>query len=94
MVAIAVVTLFIAILAGMGISVFAFGTGGKRSKVFEDIYFSVEDVNGMGIIYTKGGDYSTILKMNSRIFSLLCCNCWEKGMPCINRMSSYESSLI
>ena len=55
MVAIAVVTLFIAILAGMGISVFAFGTGGKRSKVFEDIYFSVEDVNGMGIIYTKGG---------------------------------------
>ena len=55
MVAIAVVTLFIAILAGMGISVFAFGTGGKRSKVFEDIYFSVEDVNGMGIVYTKGG---------------------------------------
>ena len=35
MVAIAVVTLFIAILAGMGISVFAFGTGGKRSKVFQ-----------------------------------------------------------
>ena len=63
MVAIAVVTLFIAILAGMGISVFAFGTGGKRSKVFEDIYFSVEDVNGMGIIYTKGGDYSAILKI-------------------------------
>ena len=49
MVAIAVVTLFVAILAGMGISVCAFGTGGKRPKVFEDIYFSVEDVNGMGI---------------------------------------------
>lgn len=53
MVAIAVVTLFVAILAGMGISVCAFGTGGKRPKVFEDIYFSVEDVNGMGIVYTK-----------------------------------------
>ena len=52
MVAIAVVTLFVAILAGMGISVCAFGTGGKRPKVFEDIYFSVEDVNGMGIVYT------------------------------------------
>ena len=44
MVAIAVVTLFVAILAGMGISVCAFGTGGKRPKVFEDIYFSVEEV--------------------------------------------------
>lgn len=67
MVAIAVVTLFVAILAGMGISVFAFGTGGKRPKVFEDIYFSVEDVNGMGIVYTKGGDYSAVLKIKNPI---------------------------
>ena len=67
MVAIAVVTLFVAILAGMGISVCAFGTGGKRPKVFEDIYFSVEDVNGMGIVYTKGGDYSAVLKIKNPI---------------------------
>ena len=67
MVAIAVVTLFIAILIGMGISILAFGTGGKRAKVFEDIYFSVEDVNKMGIIYTKAGDYSAVIKMKNPV---------------------------
>lgn len=67
MVAIAVVMLFVAILSGMGISILAFGTGGKRAKVFEDIYFSVEDVNNMGIIYTKAGDYSAIIKMKNPV---------------------------
>ena len=67
MVAIAVVMLLIAVIIGMGISICAFGTGGKRAKVFEDIYFSVEDVNDMGIIYTKGGDYTAILKIRNPI---------------------------
>lgn len=53
-----VVLMFLSILVGMAISVKAFGTGGKRAKVFEDIYFSVEDVEGIGIVYTKSGDYS------------------------------------
>ena len=44
---------FISILVGMAISVSAFGTGGKRAKMFENIYFSVEDVDGIGVVYTK-----------------------------------------
>lgn len=67
MVAIAVITILVAISIGMGISIYAFGTGGKRAKIFEDIYFSVEDTNDMGIVYTKGGDYSAILKMKNPV---------------------------
>ena len=67
MVAIAVITILVAISIGMAISVYAFGTGGKRAKIFEDIYFSVEDTNDMGIVYTKGGDYSAILKMTNPV---------------------------
>lgn len=51
----------------MAISVGAFGTGGKRARIFEDIYFSIEDVNGIGIIYTKKGDYSAVLRMKNPI---------------------------
>ena len=43
-----VIIAFVAILIGMAISVSAFGTGGKRKKIFQDIYFSVEDVDGIG----------------------------------------------
>ena len=46
------------------ISVSAFGTGGKRAKMFENIYLSVEDVDGIGVVYTKKGDYSAILGMD------------------------------
>ena len=48
-----VILAFVAILIGMAISVYAFGTGGKRKKIFQDIYFSVEDIDGIGILYTK-----------------------------------------
>ena len=54
---------FTAILLGMFTSVKAFGTGGKRKKIFQDIYFSVEDVDGIGVLYTKTGEYSAILKI-------------------------------
>ena len=37
---------FILFLAGMAVSVYAFGTGGKRANTFKDIYFSIEDVDG------------------------------------------------
>ena len=67
MIAVIVVLVFVSILAGMSFSVWAFGTGGKRAKIFEDIYFSVEDVNGMGVIYTKKGDYSAVLKMDNPV---------------------------
>ena len=56
MISIFVIVVFISILVGMAISVSAFGTGGKRAKMFENIYFSVEDVDGIGVVYTKKGD--------------------------------------
>ena len=37
----------------MAISVKAFGTGGKRKRIFQDIYFSIEEVDGIGVLYTK-----------------------------------------
>ena len=51
----------------MAISVKAFGTGGKRKHVFRDIYFSIEDVDGIGVLYTKTGEYSAVLKMDNPV---------------------------
>lgn len=62
-----VIIAFVAILIGMAISVSAFGTGGKRKKILQDIYFSVEDVDGIGVLYTKTGEYSAILKMENPV---------------------------
>ena len=62
-----VILMFVAILVGMAVSVFAFGTGGKRSRVFQDIYFTVEEVDGIGILYTKNGDYSAVLEMENPV---------------------------
>lgn len=67
MVVIIVILVFVSILSGMALSIWAFGTGSKRAKIFEDIYFSVEDVENKGIIYTKKGDYSAVLKMENPI---------------------------
>ena len=62
-----IIIAFIAILIGMAISVYAFGTGSKRKKIFQDIYFTVEEVDGMGILYTKTGEYSAVLKMENPV---------------------------
>lgn len=51
----------------MAISVAVFGTGGKRKRVFRDIYFSVEDNDGIGVIYTKTGEYSAVLEMENPV---------------------------
>lgn len=59
--------IFIAICLGMAISVYAFGTGGKRKRIFQDIYLSVEDANGIGVIYTKTGEYSAVLKVENPV---------------------------
>lgn len=58
---------FILFLAGMAVSVYAFGTGGKRANTFKDIFFSIEDVDGVGVLYTKTGEYSAILKMENPV---------------------------
>lgn len=62
-----VILFFVATCIGMAISVYVFGTGGKRKKIFEDIYFSVEDTDGIGVLYTKTGEYSAILRMENPV---------------------------
>ena len=51
----------------MAVTVLAFGTGGKRANIFKDIYFSIEDANGVGVLYTKTGEYSAILRMENPV---------------------------
>ncbi len=62
-----VILFFVATCIGMAISVYAFGTGGKRKKIFQDIYFSVEETDGIGVLYTKTGEYSAILRMENPV---------------------------
>ena len=58
---------FFCFLIGMAMSVWAFGTGGKRANIFKDIYYSIEDVDGIGVVYTKSGEYSAVLKMENPV---------------------------
>ena len=51
-----IILVFLALCIGMAISVYTFGTGGKRKRIFQDIYFSVEDAGGIGVLYTKTGE--------------------------------------
>ena len=51
----------------MAVSIYAFGTGGKRKRIFQDIYFSVEETNGVGVLYTKTGEYSAVLKIENPV---------------------------
>jgi len=67
MFAVVVILIFLSILLGMAISVKAFGTGGKRAKIFNNIYFSVEDAEGKGVVYTMSGDYSCIISLENPI---------------------------
>lgn len=62
-----VIISFVCFLVGMAVSVWAFGTGGKRANVFKDIYFSIEDADGIGVLYTKRGEYSAILEIENPV---------------------------
>ena len=62
-----VIIAFLCIIIGMVISVSCFGTKGKTPKVFKDIYFSIEDIDGAGILYTKTGEFSAILAMQNPV---------------------------
>ena len=64
---ICIILFFVAACIGMAISVYAFGTGGKRKKIFQDIYFSVEETDGVGVLYTKSGEYSAVLRMENPV---------------------------
>lgn len=62
-----IILCFVALCAGMALSVYAFGTGGKRKRIFQDIYFSAEETDGMGVLYTKTGEYSAVLKIENPV---------------------------
>nr|WP_314645545.1 TraG family conjugative transposon ATPase [uncultured Prevotella sp.] len=55
------------ILLGMALSVRLFGTGGKRAKIFSDIYYSIEDAGDFAVVYTKKGDFSAVIKMTNPV---------------------------
>lgn len=60
-----IILFFIALCTGMALSVYTFGTGGKH--IFQNIYFSVEDTDGVGVLYTKTGEYSAVLKIENPV---------------------------
>ncbi|WP_294618936.1 conjugal transfer protein TraG [uncultured Bacteroides sp.] len=62
-----IILFFIALCVGMALSVYTFGTGGKRKRIFQDIYFSVEETDGVGVLYTKTGEYSAVLKIENPV---------------------------
>lgn len=62
-----IILFFIALCTGMALSVYMFGTGGKRKHIFQNIYFSVEDTDGVGVLYTKTGEYSAVLKIENPV---------------------------
>ena len=62
-----IILCFVALCAGMALSVYAFGTGAKRKRIFQDIYFSAEETDGVGVLYTKTGEYSAVLKIENPV---------------------------
>jgi len=78
-----VIIAFVCILIGMAISVYAFGTGSKRAKIFKEIYYSIEDIDGIGVLYSKTGEYSAILKIQNPVQKF-----------CANIDNYYYSSLM
>ena len=62
-----VIIFFVAVCLGMSVSVYCFGTGSKRAKIFKEIYFSIEDIEGMGVLYTKTGELSSVLSMRNPV---------------------------
>lgn len=75
---------FAAICIGMAISVRAFGTGSKKAKIFKEIYFSIEEVDGIGVYYTKTGDFSATVKIVNPV---------QKYCADINEYYSFSSLL-
>jgi len=62
-----VIICIVCILIGMALCVALFGTGSQRAKVFQDIYFTEEDLDGTGIIYTMLGEYSAVIALENPV---------------------------
>jgi conjugation system ATPase, traG family len=63
MVSLVAICCLCSILLGMALSVRLFGTGGKRARIFSDIYYSIEDAGDFAVVYTKKSDFSAVIKM-------------------------------
>ena len=83
-----VILSIVCILIGMAISVKAFGTGGKRAKAFQDIYFSIEDIEGIGVVYTKLGEFSCVLKFNNPVQK------YSADIDCYYEFTSLMASIV
>lgn len=86
-----VIIFLIAVCIGMAVSVYAFGTGSKRAKIFKEIYFSIEDINGVGVLYTKTGEFSAVLALQNPV-QKFCADINEYG-AFSNLLSSLISTL-
>lgn len=86
-----VIIFLIAVCIGMAVSVYAFGTGAKRAKIFKEIYFSIEDINGVGVLYTKTGEFSSVLALQNPV-QKYCADINEYG-AFSNLLSSLMSTL-
>lgn len=86
-----VIIFLIALCIGMAVSVYAFGTGSKRAKIFKEIYFSIEDINGVGVLYTKTGEFSAVLALQNPV-QKFCADINEYG-AFSNLLSSIMSTL-
>lgn len=80
-----IILFFIALCTGMALSVYTFGTGGKRKHIFQNIYFSVEDTDGVGVLYTKTGEYSAVLKIENPV---------QKYSADIDRLLRFHASIL
>lgn len=39
----------------------------SSKRIFQDIYFSAEETDGVGVLYTKTGEYSAVLKIENPV---------------------------
>ena len=62
-----IILVLVALLAGLVVSIVTFGVREKGAEPLKDVYFGIEDAEGMGVVYTKTGDMSVILEMKNPV---------------------------
>ncbi len=62
-----VILVFCSVLLGMAIAVMSFGTGVKRARIFDHIYYSMEDIDGLGVVYTRKGDCTAAITFRNPV---------------------------
>ena len=62
-----VIFVFCSVLLGMACAVMYFGTGVKRARIFDHIYYSMEDIDGLGVVYTRNGDCTAAITFRNPV---------------------------